>query len=478
MAGRCIGVEPSRVIMCDDFDSYCDGGTAWPGYPPTDPAPAACASGSSSSSTNFRANWAEMTGACGFDMRIGDDQKYSSPFSMKYPAGIEDFIDVEEEQRVYDMLGQGAIGMAASRRGVSTANAVNGTADAPLTFFFILWLGGTDNLFGQFKDLYLELALGDDRAPTDYVMSENCSQIPCGGPSTGFPIVCQTANPLVPRPSACPPLSTTIHAAMAFGLLSKIDMNPCHPELCSTGAHHPQNNHPAFFDGNRWWVVKGGYGGANGDFSLTKAYHRFSMTITDTQVTLNMWAPGAAVSPYTATFPRQYTGPFDRVRIGVGQGCVLNGTTGECAAPVTYDCINGSHGGNPWVDDVVLYDGVLVNEGVGACCLDGVCTENGSSADCAAQGGTFLGNNSTCTSAVCCPTPWADADNDNDVDQADFGAYQLCYTGSSGGVPAGCECFDRNADSKVDATDFNAFSNCFTGANVPWSQTIAPTCTP
>ncbi len=479
-ADRCIGIEPGRIVMCDDFDSYCNGGDPWPGYPPTDPPPVACADGSSADSTGFLANWTEMTTSCGFDMRIGDDQKYSIPFAMKYPAGIEDYIDVEEEQRVYDLMEQGAIEMAAIRRGEAAGTAVNGTADAPLVLYFVLWLGHEGNRFGQYKDLYVELALGDDRASTDYVMSEDCSQIPCGGPSTGFPVVCQIANPLEPRPSDCPPLSDTVHAAMAFGLLSKLDMNPCHPELCGTGAHHPQSNHPAFFDGRRWWVVKAGYGGANGDFSLTKAYHRFSMIITDTQVELRMWAPGAAISPYTATYPRQYTGPFDRVRIGVGRGCVLDSTTGQCAVPISYDCINGSHSGNPWVDDVVLYDGVLARpQGPqGACCVPlGGCRIL-TPEDCAAVGGAYRGDGTDCDDPkVCCPTPFADADEDGDVDQTDFSFFQSCYSGPGPFALDGlCECFDRDAggagDDDVDSDDWTAFEQCATGPGIP----VGPTC--
>ncbi|HPD31865.1 MAG TPA: hypothetical protein PLL20_17875 [Phycisphaerae bacterium] len=482
MAGRCIGVEPRRIIMCDDFDSYCNGGDPWPGYPPSDPPPAACVDGSSVNSVGFLTNWAEMTMLCGFDMKIGSDQKYSMPFGMKYPAGIEDYVDVEEEQRVYDLLRQGAIEMAAVRRGEPAADAVNGTADAPLVLYFVLWLGHEGNRFGQYKDLYVELALGGDRAPTDHVMSEDCSQMSCGGPSKGFPVVCQVANPLEPRPADCPPISTATHAAIAFGLLSKLDMNPCHPELCGTGAHHPQNNHPAFFDGNRWWVVKGGYGGANGDFSLTKAYHRFSMTVTDTQVELRMWAPGATISPYRATYPRQYTGPFDRVRIGVGRGCVLDDMTGTCAAPISYDCINGSHSGNPWVDDVVLYDGVLTRSqgSQGGCCvpLDGCRLMT--AGDCAAAGGTYRGDGTNCDDArACCPTPFADIDEDGDVDQTDFSFFQACYTGPGAFALDGiCKCFDvtdsagSGLDSAVDGNDLARFERCGSGPGVP----LVPAC--
>ncbi|HOW71958.1 MAG TPA: FlgD immunoglobulin-like domain containing protein [Phycisphaerae bacterium] len=76
----------------------------------------------------------------------------------------------------------------------------------------------------------------------------------------------------------------------------------------------------------------------------------------------------------------------------------------------------------------------------------------------------------------CCGhTPFADADDDGDVDQADFGVWQLCYTGP--GDPGQqfnkdlCFCFDRNMDNAVDMNDFNAFEACYSGPSVPASPT-------
>jgi hypothetical protein len=69
-----------------------------------------------------------------------------------------------------------------------------------------------------------------------------------------------------------------------------------------------------------------------------------------------------------------------------------------------------------------------------------------------------------------CNLPFADFDNDDDVDQADFGLFQRCLTGSFGGVPGGCECADRPepaaGDGDVDQEDLERFLNCFSGGNV------------
>lgn len=76
-----------------------------------------------------------------------------------------------------------------------------------------------------------------------------------------------------------------------------------------------------------------------------------------------------------------------------------------------------------------------------------------------------------------CSDPFADADGDGDVDQTDFAAFQRCVTGVSGGVPAGCECFDRSGpnpgvpDGNISQDDLPAFRNCASGADVPADDT-------
>ncbi len=74
-----------------------------------------------------------------------------------------------------------------------------------------------------------------------------------------------------------------------------------------------------------------------------------------------------------------------------------------------------------------------------------------------------------------CPDPFADIDEDGDVDLNDFAEFQLCYTGSGGSLAEGCECLDRDGDDDIDVHDFgdpldpepNTFVACAGGANVP-----------
>lgn len=76
---------------------------------------------------------------------------------------------------------------------------------------------------------------------------------------------------------------------------------------------------------------------------------------------------------------------------------------------------------------------------------------------------------------VPCNAPFADSDNDGDVDQDDFGLLQQCFTGPAGGIPNTgaleyCRCFDRNFDQKIEQNDVTAFNNCSSGPNVPWTS--------
>lgn len=85
--------------------------------------------------------------------------------------------------------------------------------------------------------------------------------------------------------------------------------------------------------------------------------------------------------------------------------------------------------------------------------------------------------------ALPCNIPFADADGDGDVDQADFAVFQICMTGGvgSGGPPiptdpAYCECFDRNGDGRIDDQDLLEFINCYTGPTVLHVDDPNPNC--
>ncbi|MHC4443305.1 MAG: hypothetical protein ACYTBZ_03320 [Planctomycetota bacterium] len=79
--------------------------------------------------------------------------------------------------------------------------------------------------------------------------------------------------------------------------------------------------------------------------------------------------------------------------------------------------------------------------------------------------------------SICNAVVFADADEDGDVDQDDFGIFQLCYTGGSLPIPFDpeyCQCFDRNGVTGIDNADFTAFQDCATGPNIPFDPGNPP----
>ncbi|HOQ84677.1 MAG TPA: hypothetical protein PLQ89_03070 [Phycisphaerae bacterium] len=73
------------------------------------------------------------------------------------------------------------------------------------------------------------------------------------------------------------------------------------------------------------------------------------------------------------------------------------------------------------------------------------------------------------------PGPFADADEDGDVDMNDFAAFQRCWTQAddpeSTFDASKCGRFDQDGDSDVDEDDLSAFAACATGAEVVWTST-------
>ncbi|MBP7933378.1 MAG: hypothetical protein KA354_01905 [Phycisphaerae bacterium] len=67
-----------------------------------------------------------------------------------------------------------------------------------------------------------------------------------------------------------------------------------------------------------------------------------------------------------------------------------------------------------------------------------------------------------------CSVPFADVDGDNDVDQADFGRFQLCYTGGPNFIPDECACLDvTEPKGSIDNFDLAVFAKCVSGPMVP-----------
>jgi hypothetical protein len=71
-----------------------------------------------------------------------------------------------------------------------------------------------------------------------------------------------------------------------------------------------------------------------------------------------------------------------------------------------------------------------------------------------------------------CNLPFADADGDRDVDMADFGVWQRCYSATTDipTEPAYCSCFDQVVDGHIDEADLAFFTKCGTGPGIAWVQ--------
>jgi hypothetical protein len=54
-----------------------------------------------------------------------------------------------------------------------------------------------------------------------------------------------------------------------------------------------------------------------------------------------------------------------------------------------------------------------------------------------------------------------DLDGDGDVDLADFGAFQICFTGVGGTFGDGCGPADFDEDFDIDLSDFGGFQLAF-----------------
>jgi hypothetical protein len=70
------------------------------------------------------------------------------------------------------------------------------------------------------------------------------------------------------------------------------------------------------------------------------------------------------------------------------------------------------------------------------------------------------------------PEKYGDLDNDTDIDQEDFGLFQMCLSGDGSLHKQGCDIADLDSDGDVDRYDFAIFQSCMTGPNNP----IDPNC--
>lgn len=218
-----------------------------------------------------------------------------------------------------------------------------------------------------------------------------------------------------------------------------------------------------YYDGRRWHYVKmmqDIYGTAvdlwkrqDGGTSLYRITIKTGTVILELD---NLGGFPENVSTYEV--PRTYTGPFNRLSMNMGN--VLS----------TSQKVN-------YVDQIEVKQGYVERLiPLGACCVrtglgEGTCS-TASQADCEGTlGGTYLGDDSVCgtggTNCEFCPSYFGDSDDDEDVDQADFGLLQRCLTGPGPfTLSAGCTCFDSEHDADVDSDDLAAFQACLQGSGV------------
>ena len=92
-------------------------------------------------------------------------------------------------------------------------------------------------------------------------------------------------------------------------------------------------------------------------------------------------------------------------------------------------------------------------------CSDGWDNDSDGDVDCA---------DADCSDDPTCRHP--DFDRDGDVDQADFGHLQACFTESVvDPIGPGCEDTDLDSDTHVDSDDLAVLQGCSSGANVPYA---------
>ena len=510
-------------IFCDDWDTYCVDGGGYPGDPKCDPL-TADANRYLMREVWYRTSTNEALGdPCGTEFTMEDGQAliFSPPFGGRYPSKIDLGQSTVRDWELSPPVGEPDQILDLHRLigevfGAQYA-AVAATDAAPLVMEFYA-AANVGKMF--WSSGYMELAFSDEtymnRANTEYAMSPNCATYCSPAINQGpFPIICAQGNPAMPLPAGCPPVGITpppVHQAIAVGALAVMDPDPCH---CGVQAHQPINYHLNLYDGQLWWNLRKDSPLAStgtvtlidgtpvpnppsdiaedvGDFGLSspgdgKSVNFVRITVKTNTIDVFMLSrlkSGIDSQFYHVTsemlnIPRAYTGPFDRIRGGVGSGCVLADNTSweTCTGSTDRSCIATASGYFVDFDDFVLYGGTGYSVN-GACCLPNAdCVNDLTQSACEEMTGRWQGQSTTCETLTCCPYPFADAEKDGDVDQDDFGLFQVCWTDLGGGVPTGCECFNRVDDNTIDINDFLEFAKCYTGANVPALPPPAP-CNP
>ncbi|MGQ9651275.1 MAG: InlB B-repeat-containing protein [Phycisphaerae bacterium] len=331
-------------------------------------------------------------------------------------------------------------------------NAFNGTDANPLILEMYFWAqtGGKEDNTAFFAQLYAE----DSRVPVSQTVPDpnNPGQyidVPLrlihASPCTGNSDI-QNITPSIPR------------KAMAFGFFG--GENGLQPKLdCNLSNWMLYQN--VIYDGDHWSLLKENFPTPGDQINASEKWTWLKMTIKSATFDLDVRSSQYPATQTRRGIPRAYTGGFQSLALGTTDYPGPNWTGSD------YPC---------YADNITLTGGVLdLVVPRGACCLPPPslgCQSNTTESDCTALGGIWQGAGSSCDdpNINCCPDPFADADWDHDVDQADFAAFQACFTGPGGGVPERCSCFNHvltGVVQGIDSDDWMAFEACASGPGMP-----------
>lgn len=254
-------------------------------------------------------------------------------------------------------------GYGPGNEGIGTGMVLFGTDDKPLTLEFTVDFRGEP--FGNRSTFYVELSLDTDQAPRQGMTTE---------------------DPDLSNGDQGPWRADDVHNVLAFGSFASVNSAPNDVENTGTlGA-------ASLFDGQRWHYTKMMHDIDTGqELGLWKSsfggFTTFKMVIRSNTVTLQLTNPldsPTVRGPYTVA--RTYKGGFNRVSLTMGN-------------PLH------SSGRYSFVDNVSVRNGLIIDPTqTGACCLpDGSCTEQ-LGVECAAAGGSYQGDGTTCDPNPCGPS--------------------------------------------------------------------------
>ncbi len=254
------------------------------------------------------------------------------------------------------------------------------------------------------------------------------------------------------------------------------DIQPILAFGLTAGMHGPAA-YPRFFDGKNWHDVTG--------VTIGGGHNDLKMTVLTNSVQLQ----GLRVASGSATLTRLYTGGFDRLSIrtvyntekwrSISDVSLMGGAVEAPPPPLTVSAgpdkqitmggatiLEGAVSGGtpPYVIEWSPAEGLdnpQLLEPTASPTITTVYTLTVTDSMSDSDSDSVL-------VTVSGPDIPGDFDIDGDVDQADFGQFQACLTGSA--VPVtDPSCFYANldGDSDVDVDDFGIFQGCMSGANVP-----------